>query len=153
MFEQLNGIVNVVLLVVSIVTSFGSGIFFLKYIGTKTNIDGLKQNNTFLRDERDDYKEKAEREESERIKCEQQHVEDKRHYDSEMEAVMRENSTLREVANQTPQVLKLTESITKLTDINVKQHTENMGMLSRVVDALVANGKNTSTTSKEADHE
>lgn len=126
------GIFEIITLVIAAVTSIASATFYIKNQATKANLDGKNATIETLTRQRD-----AVNDENVSLR-------------SEVGELKGENRTLKGLATQTPEIIKLTESITHLSDgmaIQGKQTTKMLATTVRLLRTLTkTNGGEEDTT-------
>lgn len=119
-------------LIIAFITTVASGAFYVKNQATKANIDGKNATIETLTRQRD-----AVSEENVTLR-------------NEVSELRGENRTLKGLATQTPEIIKLTESITHLSDgmaIQGKQTTKMLATTVRLLRTLTkTNGGEEDTT-------
>lgn len=96
----------------------GGAVFYLRYVATKANIEGKNETISTQNNQIDALKEEVHR-----VTVSEQ-------------SFKKQAEALREVAQQTPQIIELTKAITKLTGSINKQHVENTRERKQTADIL-----------------
>lgn len=112
------GIFEIITLVIAAVTSIASATFYIKSQATKANLDGKDATIETLTRQRD-----AVSQENVTLR-------------NEVSELRGENRTLKGLATQTPEIIKLTESITHLSDGMAVQGKQTTKMLATTVRLL-----------------
>lgn len=94
--------------IIGVIGSVGGAVFYLRYTATKANIEGKNETIKTQNDQIDAYKDEVTR------------------ITIDREGYKKQAEALRDIAQQTPQIVELTKAITKLTGSINKQHTENI---------------------------